>query len=46
MNDIDIRGKDSGKAYRIELEKAEREAKDNIRGRWTLGDNYESPAAF
>jgi hypothetical protein len=46
MNDMDIRGKDSGKAYRIELEKAEREAKDYIRGIWTLGDNYESPAAF
>lgn len=40
------RGKGAIKAYRIELETAEKGARDNPRGIWTLGDNYESPADF
>jgi endonuclease YncB( thermonuclease family) len=40
------RGKGAIKVYRIELEKAEKESRDNHRGIWTLGDNYESPAKF
>jgi micrococcal nuclease len=40
------RGKGAIKAYRIELETAEKEARGNPRGIWTLGDNYESPADF
>ena len=39
-------GRGAIKIYRIELEKAEKEARDNHRGMWTLGKKYESPADF
>ncbi len=40
------RGNGAIKAYRNELEKAEKEARDNLRGMWILGEKYESPAKF